>query len=574
MRFTRKAFVIVGVLTFAVPARALACFLPPDPASALDPISWVDQGAPTQGAALSRAAPTSAVRPATCGPGSYPEAGAQGEQPDDDLPARLAHGYRCNLELVGQFAGDGGNIQIAWYGDCAYIGTLYSPEDPEYAAKKGTIVIDASDAARPSEVKRLQTPAMVSPSESLRIHAGRGLLGGVQGPNPIGDPFGAQHGGPAYSIYDVATDCRQPRLLSSFEVPGFTGHESGFAPDGRTYYGVDITGQGGVPGGGPAVVAVDIDDPAHPVPLTTWKPAAGGGVHAAQFGAGSGIGYFPLLSGGLAIVDVSAVDGRLANPVVRVISELRWPNDGIISADATPAVIGGHPYVFVPSEVGPRFSVLDSCSAGLPPYGGVHVIDVADPARPRSVGEIRLETSQPQYCNTIERSKVHPSGAFFYSPHYCDVDDPQNTTALACSWQGSGLRVFDVRDPLRPVEIAYYNPPPRPDVVRGNQLKPVLASPDQSYTGTHVRWHTARDGSRQLWFMSMENGFQIVRFTNGAYPPLPAGVAGHDDSTHAHASQGDELPASGGTGIPLAALGAIVAVLVVRRSANRSWDHG
>src|SRR5688572_7429159 len=89
------------------------------------------------------------AKKASCGPGSHPERGLQGEQPDEDLAARLEHGYRCNLELVGQYTGDGGNIQIAWPDDCAYMGTLYAPEDPNYDTRKGTVVIDASNPHLP-----------------------------------------------------------------------------------------------------------------------------------------------------------------------------------------------------------------------------------------------------------------------------------------------------------------------------------------------------------------------------------------------------------------------------------------
>ena len=55
-----------------------------------------------------------------------------------------------------------------------------------------------------------------------------------------------------------------------------------------------------------------------------------------------------------------------------------------------------------------------------------------------------------------------------YSSHYCAVDDPNHTTAVACSWIGSGVRVFDIRDPRKPREIAYYNPPANPPAARGH----------------------------------------------------------------------------------------------------------
>jgi hypothetical protein len=49
-----------------------------------------------------------AVPKAHCGPGSSPETGLQGQVPRRDRESgRSALGYRCNLELVGRYQGQG-----------------------------------------------------------------------------------------------------------------------------------------------------------------------------------------------------------------------------------------------------------------------------------------------------------------------------------------------------------------------------------------------------------------------------------------------------------------------------------
>ena len=44
------------------------------------------------------------------------------------------------------------------------------------------------------------------------------------------------------------------------------------------------------------------------------------------------------------------------------------------------------------------------------------------------------------------------------STHYHDVDDPRDTTFAMVSVWNAGLRIFDVRDPAHPRQVAYFNP--------------------------------------------------------------------------------------------------------------------
>src|SRR5205823_2793752 len=130
------------------------------------------------------------VPKARCGPGSKPETGLQGEVPmADQFDGRSQQGYRCNLALVGQYAGNGGAIMMAWAGHCAYMATGYSPTDPDYAQKKGVVVIDVSDPRHPVETTRLQTGAMINPWEALKADARSGLLATGQGGSfPLAGP--------------------------------------------------------------------------------------------------------------------------------------------------------------------------------------------------------------------------------------------------------------------------------------------------------------------------------------------------------------------------------------------------
>lgn len=552
-RFVRSAEVRVKRSrrrSLAVGASVAAALLLPTGALAhpLDTALLFSSGHDGAGLRASDAAPRGAHRSvpkASCGPGSRPEAGLQGEQGLTD-PARLVDGYSCNLQLLGGFdnGGDGVLGFVAWSAECAYLSTNYAPQDPQFETKKGTVVVDASDPARIRETARLQTPAMVTTSESLRVNVRRTILGAIEGPGTVASRSPSPEQGNNVGFYDVSGDCRKPRLLSDLAIPNASFHEGNFAPDGRTFYGVS-GGNGFKASGHPELLALDIDDPRRPKTLLTapWPKELGAGAdpsnpfttgfHAISFPAqGTGdVAFLPLFTGGLAIMDVSDVQRRKRDPKARVISHLDWPDDGKVSAMAVAARVSGRNYVFVSDEFGRKSSSAESCAEGAPPYGGIHAVDATDLEQPRIVSRFWLETSDPDKCSSViaQANQLEPVPALLrtaeavtHSAHYCDVDDPQNATALACSWLGSGLRVFDIRDPTRPREIAYFNPPGRAASIRASPtFTSLLVRPDQELVPSQTRWRTRPDGSRELWFGSAKNGLQLVRFANGVYPLEP-----------------------------------------------------
>jgi hypothetical protein len=150
-------------------------------------------------------------------------------------------------------------------------------------------------------------------------------------------------------------------------------------------------------------------------------------------------------------------------------------------------------------------------------------VDVKDPHDPRVISELRLDVTDPANCPTTLPEQTAPL-SLMYSSHYCTADNPRNTKAIACSWLSSGLRVFDVRRPRRPREIAYYNPGGRFDTFQANPLffEVLLGTRTKDATPAAPRWKRNADGETELWMMSSLNGVQILRFTNRAYPPRAA----------------------------------------------------
>ena len=109
------------------------------------------------------------------------------------------------------------------------------------------------------------------------------------------------------------------------------------------------------------------------------------------------------------------------------------------------------------------------------------------------------------------------SSTFTYGSHYCSVDNKQNATTLACGYFNSGIRVFDIRDPLQPKEIAYYNPAgvtvasPGSNHVRAGGW--VAGGPDWCSAQIHL---DAAKGT--LWTTCQDNGLLMLKFSNGAWP--------------------------------------------------------
>ena len=169
-------------------------------------------------------------------------------------PARRTDGLHCNVDLVGH-QGTSGGFKVHRYIDpagheCAFYDTaLLFPVNALKldATSQGVAVLDMSNPRNPVQTATLTEMPMNSPHESLNLNPKRGLLAAVLG-NPSTYPG-------LVSIYDVRKDCRHPVLQSTRPVARL-GHESGFSPDGKTFYATGTAFE--------AITAIDVTDPKNP----------------------------------------------------------------------------------------------------------------------------------------------------------------------------------------------------------------------------------------------------------------------------------------------------------------------
>jgi hypothetical protein len=465
------------------------------------------------------------VPKAACGPNDTPETGLQGQVP---AAVRVAgfKGYSCNLSLIGQSRNDGASWQHAFFQDqaghkCNYYDTSSSTVN---RTQKGVVAIDATDPAKPKPAAFLTTIAMTDPWESLKVNDRRQLLAAVNALNG--------NGGPEIDIYDLSGDCRTPQLLSSLPVgtgadggavAAVKGHEGSFAPDGLTFYASNL-----FPG---YVYPIDITNTTKPKMLGQFlMPGPVALTHGMAISEDGNRGYFTIFGSGAAqvtapapatngvvIADISDFQKRVANPKMRVISTLIIP-DGSAAQHTIAIKIKGKPYLVEADEGGAGGNSAagwaKACAAGLPAWNMARLIDISDETKPFVTSKLQLEMNDPAKCDQVIPDLVGLSG-FTYGAHYCSVDNKQDAQTLACGYFESGIRVFDIRDPLRPKEIAYYNPPAVTTPSPGSQNNRTAATGRPDHCSAQVKLDAA---TATLSTTCQDNGFLSLKFREGVWP--------------------------------------------------------
>jgi hypothetical protein len=436
-----------------------------------------------------------------CQEGDRPEPGPSGQVPvRDQLSGRSRDGYSCNLRWIGgtRLGGLAGDTQMTWYGSCAYRAVAANG-----AGSDGVAVIDVRDPANPVMTTLLREPEWSGQGIVLNVHEGvhaserSGLL--------------VVPAGRIISVYDVSKDCTQPVLRSTFDTGKGanplsqldldTGFHSGqLSPDGTLFYGTTAGLESFVAPFGPCLTIVDLIDPDQPKVVTRWgenfpchdlgfdltgnRAFVGTyksvvGHPSAVLGAFVPVGAPSKLLTGVTVIDTSEIQAR--RPGGRIV-ELGFLGGGRQHTE-TYARINGRDYVIGAEEA--------SC-----PNGNGRIVDVSDPSRPKQVSNLELGANKLAGCPTTMAETSRSENLLLSTSHYVSVDDPSNASLAFFSWYTSGLRVFDIRDPEHPVEVAYFNPPVGPS---GTQV--------HDSTTTYPRYVPE---TGQVWVGSGVNAFWVV----------------------------------------------------------------
>ncbi len=435
------------------------------------------------------------VPQAVCDPDSQPlNNGVQGRVTLADMQsAQAAKGWTCNLKLVSQFNAPGG-FRVWSYTDqqgrtCAYYDTSFAGGTTAAISlaggpTPGVVVLDMSNPASPVHTATLtDSLAMLIPHESLNLNTRRGLLAADVG-NAATLPG-------EMAIYDISSDCRHPQLKG--QLPTITGHESGFSPDGNTFW---------VAGGFGYITAIDVTDPSNPKEV--WRGTYNShGLNLSD--DGNTLYHTDTINGNFGLIDVSQIQARASNPQVHDISRVSWPT-ATIPQNSSPFTNNGHHYLLEFEEFAFRFNpatIQDS-------PGAARILNIDDPAHPYIVSNIRLAVNMQDEHRAadLDPSPLAANVALGYAFHYCAIPTEDNPQITACSTINSGLRVFNISDPAHPREVAYFVAPPN-----AGSLVPGLLSGDLAFS------QPAFDpAQRQIWYTDAVSGFYALQLSPQAWP--------------------------------------------------------
>jgi hypothetical protein len=157
-----------------------------------------------------------------------------------------------------------------------------------------------------------------------------------------------------------------------------------------------------------------------------------------------------------------------------------------------------------------EFDEFDFRFTGVPQdlhsVGAARIIDLQDEAHPRVVSNLRLAINQ-RGAHRAAAGDPAPAPIMSYGAHYCAIPREVDPQIVACTFINSGLRIFDIRDPLHPREAAYYVAPPAAGPNSGLQ-KSDFALSQPAFAPER----------REVWYTDAISGFYAVRLPPRVWP--------------------------------------------------------
>lgn len=351
-------------------------------------------------------------------------------------------------------------------------------------------ILDVTDPAAMEIVGEIEGPPDTA---TWQVQVADGLL--VQGLELRPPPWGGSPdlvGEEGLRFFDVRDPVR-PKLLGAWH----TGHPEGVH---RSHYdgGRYVHATAARPGlEGNIYVVLDVEDPAHPVEVGSWhlpEQEARTGRRISFHGPAYVVGdraYLGYGAAGLVILDIS----DLSRPTL--VSRLEF-------GPALSSMIALHTAIPLPDRNLVVVNTEAIAELQEEPYNFAGIVDIADETAPRLVSMLPVPAPAPgaAYPNFSRRggrfgphNQHHPQ-----SPDLFRSDD-----LVIMTWFNAGLRVFDIRDPYLPREVAWYLPDD-PTVRRGLLPKTALVTQSEDVLA---------DARGNIFFTDKNWGLHAVRLAPG-----------------------------------------------------------
>ncbi len=354
------------------------------------------------------------------------------------------------LDVLGAFdpGSAGFNASAVGLDGIAYLGSWGGPAE---CPGLGVRVIDLHDPTAPT---LLTTAAVYGGTTAEHLAAvrfatpafsGNVLFVGIQrcaanGAAPSG-----------LAIWDIR-DPANPAELAFFPTSrGSRGvHEFTVRQRGDRWFAYLAVSNSEITDGSGDLRIVDVTDPRQPVQVVDW---------GARRDAGMQVGYgrqcAPACRGAVPQAFLHSVtlslDGRTAylsywdlGVIMLDVSEPNAPR--WLGKFAEPQAAEGNTHSVALAHNGRLALVADETAA--PPWGRLRLVDVQDPANPVQVGSF----------DTPDSAVGTPGEQYAYTIHNPLSDDRDSNRAYL-AWYADGVRLLDVSDASRPVELTYWIPP-------------------------------------------------------------------------------------------------------------------
>ncbi len=349
-----------------------------------------------------------------------------------------------NVRLVGHADMDG-------EGDCMHVNLKHGYAFVGHMGERGTSIIDVRDPATARLVGRIPSSPNTH-GHKVQIVDDVLLVNREKIPRSTG-PWVA-----GMDIYDISQPTR-PRHLAFWPCGGKGVHRMTYWETPYAYVTAgddDYSDQ--------FLVILDLGDPGAPREVGRWWLPGMKSGEEADWGDGwtvklhhalvrDGLAFCSWWDKGLVVLDIA----DLSEP--KMVAHLEFGHDAS-RATHTACPLPGRDVLVVAEE-----RIADGC-VGVPP--NARLVDVRDPARPRITAV--LPVPEGDFCQRGGR----------FGPHNVHEGRPGSLvdgSTVYLTYFNAGLRVYDVTDETRPVEIAWYIP----DAPAGQpaiQLNDVLVADD------------------------------------------------------------------------------------------------